>query len=269
VCRALVPHLRGADRSDVVMISSIAAQSLAPGFGMYSVSKAAIEALAHTLAREEKPFGFACTPADIAATAAHLCSEDGRYITNRRITIVGDRVVPLLRAGVRVHRRRTASRPHPARLSPRRIILVARGGDKYPGAALIDYAATKSAMIATGKALSKKYGADNVLVNSVLPGLIHTDMWERTATEVAIANKSMEAVLAAKAKSVPVGRYGIANEVASVIAPGVGGCLLCERRGDRCRWRARRARLILGDLELRAEHVVVLWGMSRSKCTSR
>lgn len=129
MCRALVPHLRGADRSDVVMISSIAAQSLAPGFGVYSVSKAAIEALAHTLAREEKPhgmrvniiapglvdtdmgrrivsvisgsddftsvaenqpFGIVCTPGDIAATAAHLCSEDGRYITNRRITIVGD-----------------------------------------------------------------------------------------------------------------------------------------------------------------------------------
>ena len=29
-------------------------------------------------------------PDDIAATAAHLCSEDGRYITNRRITIAGD-----------------------------------------------------------------------------------------------------------------------------------------------------------------------------------
>lgn len=99
-----------------------------------------------------------------------------------------------------------------------RIIMVATAGAKYPGAALIDYAATKSAMIATGKALSKKYGADNVLVNSVLPGLIHTDMWERAATEVANANKTtMEAVLAANAKSVPVGRYGTAEEVASVI----------------------------------------------------
>ena len=36
------------------------------------------------------PFGFVCTAGDIAATAAHLCSEDGRYITNQRITISGD-----------------------------------------------------------------------------------------------------------------------------------------------------------------------------------
>jgi len=129
LCRTLVPHMREAGRSDVVMISSIAAQSLNPGFGVYAVSKAALEAMAHTLAREEKrhgmrvnmiapglvdtdmgrriveatggssnirdvdsvsPFGFVCEPADIAATVAHLCSEDGRYITNQRITIAGD-----------------------------------------------------------------------------------------------------------------------------------------------------------------------------------
>jgi NAD(P)-dependent dehydrogenase (short-subunit alcohol dehydrogenase family) len=129
LCRALVPHLRNAARSDVIMISSIAAQSLNPGFGVYAVSKAALEAMAHTLAREEKghgmrvnmiapglvetdmgrriveatgggtdlraldaqmPFGVVCEPADIAATVAHLCSEDGRYITNQRITIAGD-----------------------------------------------------------------------------------------------------------------------------------------------------------------------------------
>jgi NAD(P)-dependent dehydrogenase (short-subunit alcohol dehydrogenase family) len=129
LCRKLVPHMRNAVRSDVLMLSSIAAQSLNPGFGVYAVSKAALEAMAHTLAREEKaaglrvniiapglvdtdmgrrivavtsggasisdmqaklPFGFVCTPDDIAATALHLCSEDGRYVTNQRITISGD-----------------------------------------------------------------------------------------------------------------------------------------------------------------------------------
>lgn len=129
LCRKLVPHMRQAERSDVIMISSIAAQALNPGYGVYSVSKAALEAMAHTLAREEKPhgmrvnmiapglvdtdmgrnivaatsggapigevearmpFGFVCTADDIAASAAHLCSDDGRYITNQRITISGD-----------------------------------------------------------------------------------------------------------------------------------------------------------------------------------
>jgi len=99
-----------------------------------------------------------------------------------------------------------------------RVIMVSSAAARYPNAALIDYAATKSAMVATAKALSKKYAADNVLFNSVLPGLIHTDMWERAATEVAEANNiDKEAVLAGNAKAVPVGRYGRSEEVAAVI----------------------------------------------------
>ena len=58
MCRLLVPHMRAAERSDVIVISSIAAQALKPGFGVYSVSKAAVEAMAHTLAREEKQNGM-------------------------------------------------------------------------------------------------------------------------------------------------------------------------------------------------------------------
>lgn len=99
-----------------------------------------------------------------------------------------------------------------------RVVMIASGAAKYPGAALIDYGASKAAMVAMAKALSRKYGADNVLINSVLPGLIHTAMWERAATEIAQASDSTaDAVLAANSKSVPVGRYGTAAEVAAVI----------------------------------------------------
>jgi NAD(P)-dependent dehydrogenase (short-subunit alcohol dehydrogenase family) len=127
MCRALVPHMRQAARSDVIMLSSIAAQSMGPRMGLYSIGKAGAEALAHTLAKEERangmrvnivapglvdtdmgrklmatfgvtdirerdaqaPFGFVCTPEDIAATIGFLCSEDGRYITNERVTVSG------------------------------------------------------------------------------------------------------------------------------------------------------------------------------------
>ena len=37
------------------------------------------------------------------------------------------------------------------------------GAALYPNAALIDYGASKAAMVAMGKALARKYGADNVL----------------------------------------------------------------------------------------------------------
>jgi len=128
MCRALVPHMRAADRSDVIMISSVASLNMGPRMGLYSVGKVGAEALAHTLAKEERehgmrvnivapglvdtdmgrklitllpgpddmrerdassPFGFVCTPADIAAEVAHLVSEDGRYITNQRIYVNG------------------------------------------------------------------------------------------------------------------------------------------------------------------------------------
>jgi NAD(P)-dependent dehydrogenase (short-subunit alcohol dehydrogenase family) len=127
MCRALVPHMRQAKRSDVIMLSSIAAQSMGARMGLYSIGKAGAEALAHTLAKEEKahgmrvnivapglvdtdmgrklvatlgmgnirdrdaqaPFGFVCTPDDIAASVTFLCSEDARYITDQRITVSG------------------------------------------------------------------------------------------------------------------------------------------------------------------------------------
>ncbi len=99
-----------------------------------------------------------------------------------------------------------------------RVVMVASQAAKFPGAALIDYGASKAAMVATGKALSGKYGKDGVLVNSVLPGLIRTAMWERAAGEIADARGgSAEDVFAANSKSVPVGRYGTAEEVAAVI----------------------------------------------------
>lgn len=100
-----------------------------------------------------------------------------------------------------------------------RIIMVSSGAGKYPSAATIDYGATKAAMISVGKSLSKKYGSDGVLVNSVLPGLIRTAMWERAATEIAEASgNSMEAELEKRGSGVPVGRYGTSKEVADVIA---------------------------------------------------
>jgi 3-oxoacyl-[acyl-carrier protein] reductase len=100
-----------------------------------------------------------------------------------------------------------------------RVIMIASGAAKYPNAALIDYGATKAAMISISKSLAKKYGSDGVLVNSVLPGLIRTAMWERAATEIAEARGSdMESVLEANGKGVPVGRYGTSKEIADVVA---------------------------------------------------
>lgn len=128
LCRRLVPHMRQASRSDIVVISSVAAQNHGPRMGLYSMSKAGVESLAYTLAKEERehgmrvnvvapglvetdmgrnlirqlpgpddmrerdksaPFGFVCQPEDIAAAVAYLVSNEARYITNQRITVNG------------------------------------------------------------------------------------------------------------------------------------------------------------------------------------
>jgi 3-oxoacyl-[acyl-carrier protein] reductase len=99
-----------------------------------------------------------------------------------------------------------------------RVVMISSSAGKYPNAALIDYGATKAAMISISKSLAKKYSSDGVLINSVLPGLIHTAMWERAATEIAEATGgNMEDVIKGNGASVPVGRYGTSEEVASLI----------------------------------------------------
>lgn len=55
--KLFAPALRSAGRGDIVMISSIATLDLPAGGGGYNMGKAALEALAVTLAREEREFG--------------------------------------------------------------------------------------------------------------------------------------------------------------------------------------------------------------------
>ena len=82
-----------------------------------------------------------------------------------------------------------------------RVVMISSSAGKYPNAALVDYGATKAAMISMSKSLARKYGRDGVLINSVLPGLIHTAMWERAAGEIAEAsNSTTEQVIANNGK---------------------------------------------------------------------
>ena len=97
-----------------------------------------------------------------------------------------------------------------------RVIMVSTISAFYPKPVLVDYAATKAAMIATAKALAGKYASDNVLVNSIVPGRIRTEMWERAASELAAAtDTTAEAIFERNSKEVPLGRYGTAEEIAN------------------------------------------------------
>jgi 3-oxoacyl-[acyl-carrier protein] reductase len=97
-------------------------------------------------------------------------------------------------------------------------VMVGTVASKYPNAALVDYAASKAALVATAKALARKYAADNVLVNSVLPGRVRTPMWERAAGEIAEGSgKDLESVFEERSRDIPLGRFGKPDEIANVI----------------------------------------------------
>ena len=128
LCSLLMPQMRTRPRGDVVMISSGATTSLAGNGAPYNMGKAALEALAMTLAKEERengihvnvvapglvesdmgrrlakamtgsddllrldktsPFGHVCTPEDVARVVLFCVSGLGGYVTGQRIQVDG------------------------------------------------------------------------------------------------------------------------------------------------------------------------------------
>jgi NAD(P)-dependent dehydrogenase (short-subunit alcohol dehydrogenase family) len=131
--RTLLPGMRTAQRADIVVISSTITTAVAPNSGPYAIAKAALEAAARTLAREERanhirvnivapglvatdmgdrlvgsggktiaeldpeyPFGRVARPRDVAGAVAFLVSADGEYLTGQRIQIDGNGTDPTL-----------------------------------------------------------------------------------------------------------------------------------------------------------------------------
>jgi NAD(P)-dependent dehydrogenase (short-subunit alcohol dehydrogenase family) len=126
--RAALPHLREQERSDVVFISSIAASTWGANGAPYAMGKAAVEALAHTVAREERrhgvhvnivapgltdtdmgrrlaratrdvsdirelddrsPFGRVGAPEDVAQAVRFLVGPEGAYVNDQRVVVDG------------------------------------------------------------------------------------------------------------------------------------------------------------------------------------
>ncbi len=127
LCRLVLPSMREQPRGDVVFISSIATDNFSARGAPYSMGKAAMEALAWTLAKEEQrngirvnvvapglvetemgrrlvkaggvddistlhgvmPFGRVCQPEDVAAVVRFFVSDAGSYVSGQRIVVDG------------------------------------------------------------------------------------------------------------------------------------------------------------------------------------
>lgn len=89
-----------------------------------------------------------------------------------------------------------------------RIVNVASSGAQLGGTLAVPYAVSKAGVIALTRSLAR-IGAPDVLVNCVSPGLIDTEM---TAGEIASDEGRR------KITTIPLGRPGLAEEVADVVA---------------------------------------------------
>jgi NAD(P)-dependent dehydrogenase (short-subunit alcohol dehydrogenase family) len=125
--KLVLPQMRTAKRGDIVVISSVATLSHAARGAPYNMGKAAGEALAYTLAKEERahniyvnvvappltdtdmgqrlaksrgvaeihdldktsPFGHVCAPEDIANVVRYLVSDKNTYVSGEKITVHG------------------------------------------------------------------------------------------------------------------------------------------------------------------------------------
>jgi 3-oxoacyl-[acyl-carrier protein] reductase len=105
--------------------------------------------------------------------------------------------------------------PHMKRQGGGRIINITNIGAKQPRAQTMPTTVTRAAGLAFTKALSKEYAADKILVNTVCIGLIRAGQHERKA---AASGVPLEKLYADLGKDIPLGRVGLAEEVANVIA---------------------------------------------------
>jgi len=127
LCQLVIPDMRSLPRGDIVMVSSAATMFNAANGAPYNMSKAALEALAMTLAKEERqhdihvnvvlpglvdtdmgrkavrgsgvadirdmdarsPFGRVCQPEDVANVVRFLVSDAAGYLTAQKIVVDG------------------------------------------------------------------------------------------------------------------------------------------------------------------------------------
>jgi 3-oxoacyl-[acyl-carrier protein] reductase len=126
--KLVLPSMRERPRGDIVMVSSAATVHWGPNSSPYNVAKAGLEALARTLAKEERrndihvnvvapglvetemgrrlvkgamgvddigtmhagsPFGHVCTPDEVADVIRFLVSDAAGYLTDQKVTIDG------------------------------------------------------------------------------------------------------------------------------------------------------------------------------------
>jgi 3-oxoacyl-[acyl-carrier protein] reductase len=102
-----------------------------------------------------------------------------------------------------------------------RVVNVTSSSAKRPSQTNAAYAVTKAAQASLSRVFADTYAARNVLVNAVAPGPSASELWmgEGGLADQAAAAKGItrEEALAQQAGKIPLGRFAIEDEVASVV----------------------------------------------------
>jgi 3-oxoacyl-[acyl-carrier protein] reductase len=102
-----------------------------------------------------------------------------------------------------------------------RIVNVSSSSGKRPSQTNVAYSVTKAAELSLSRAFADKYASQGVLVNSVTPGPVASELWTAPGgladQHAAARGIAREEAIEATAARVPLGRFGREEEVAAVI----------------------------------------------------
>jgi 3-oxoacyl-[acyl-carrier protein] reductase len=100
-----------------------------------------------------------------------------------------------------------------------RIINVLGGAARQPQPAAVSVGLNNAAILNLIKALASDLARDNVLINAVIPSVIHSERLDDTIrAEAERAGKSETEMRAQRVSRIPLGRLGECREVAAVVA---------------------------------------------------
>jgi len=100
-----------------------------------------------------------------------------------------------------------------------RIINVLGGAARQPQPAAVSVGLNNAAILNLIKALAGDLARDNVLINAVIPSVVHSERLDETIrAEAARGGKSEAEMRAQRVSRIPLGRMGEGREVAAVVA---------------------------------------------------
>ncbi|GAA5029899.1 SDR family NAD(P)-dependent oxidoreductase [Streptomyces siamensis] len=101
------------------------------------------------------------------------------------------------------------------------VVTVASVNATLPDPLVIDYSASKAALVAFSKALSKEVGPRGIRVNTVSPGPVETELWLGgdgvAATVSSAAGITPDDVVAQASAATVTGRFSLPSEVAETV----------------------------------------------------